>query len=722
MITQFLFKSTMTICRSCQQRLTNSLIFLHQQQLQRRNISTLLSTTSFSSLRFLSKSTKTNKKYQPISYGPKSKRPIIEIYHKMTVKALAQAMNINVDHVYDCLIHIKNGDQYSSDNQEIDDFNVIVEVIHLCGGKHRLVPSPFANEKKKPLANVVKFIRTPMPPKEKLIPRPPVITIMGHVDHGKTSLLDALRDSNIVSGEFGGITQHIGAFIVPVSKTTTVTFIDTPGHLAFAEMRARGAQVTDIVVLVVAADDGVMPQTLESISHANRAKVPIVVAINKIDKADSNINRTETMLAQHGLQLESIGGDIVGVPISALKNINIDKLLESILAVAELQQLHGDPNGPVEGTILESKHEETTPENNEFSNNQRKGNLATILVQRGVVKKGTILLAGQSVARVRALYNERGIQIERATLSMPVQISGWKTLPNAGDEVFEIESENLANRIAAQRRAEELAKKMEVDSVAVTQKHEEHLLKYRAELQRRRELGIVFRKRDKGSGQHIEDKEEKLRYSILIKTDVYGTLEALTNIINMYNDTRCPLDVIDASVGQVNDDDLEAAQLFNATIYAFNTNISQTIAADASRAHVPIRTFNVIYHMLNDIKDELTKRIPSTEEDIQTGSADVLQTFDITDRNKKIPVAGCRVTDGVFEKKQLFKLVRNGQVIHRDTLSSLKHIRDDVQSIKKGVECGLSFTNHDIKFQKGDQIICYTVRQVAQEAKWDFGF
>ncbi|CAF3332846.1 unnamed protein product [Rotaria sp. Silwood1] len=640
----------------------------------------------------------------------------------MTVKALAQAMDINVDHVYDCLIHIKNGDQYSSDNQEIVDFNVIVEVVHLCGGKHRLIPSPFANEKKKPVANVVKFVRTPMPPKEKLKPRPPVVTIMGHVDHGKTSLLDALRNSNIVSSEFGGITQHIGAFIVPVSKSTTVTFIDTPGHLAFAEMLARGAQVTDIVVLVVAADDGVMPQTLESIAHANRAKVPIVVAINKIDKADANVKRTETMLAEHGLQLESIGGDIVGVPISALKNINIDKLLESILAVAELQQLRGDTNGPVEGTILESKHEESISENNEFDNNQRKGNLATILVQRGVLKKGTILLAGQSVARVRALYNERGIQIEHATLSMPVQVTGWKTLPAAGEEVFEIESENLANRIAAQRKADEIAQKMEIDAIAITQKHEEHLQKYRAELQRRRQLGIVFRKRDKGSGQHIEDKEEKLKYSILIKTDVFGTLEALTKIINMHNDTRCPLDVIDASVGPVNDDDIEAAQLFNATIYAFNTNVNQTIALEASRKHVPIRTFNVIYHMLNDIKDELTKRIPPTEEDVQTGSADVLQVFEITERNKKIPVAGCRVTDGSLEKKQLFKLIRNGQVIHRDTLSSLKHLRDDVQSIKKGVECGLSFTNHDIKFQKGDQIICYTVRQVVQEAKWDFGF
>ncbi|CAF1320627.1 unnamed protein product [Rotaria sordida] len=677
---------------------------------------------SFYSLRFLSKNTKSNKKYQPISYGPKSKRPIIEVYHKMTVKALAQAMDINVDHVYGCLIHIKNGDQYSSDNQEIDDFNVIVEVVHLCGGKHRLIPSPFANEKKKPVTNIVKFVRTPMPSKEKLKPRPPVVTIMGHVDHGKTSLLDALRNSNIVSTEFGGITQHIGAFIVPVSKSTTVTFIDTPGHLAFAEMRARGAQVTDVVVLVVAADDGVMPQTLESIAHANRAKVPIVVALNKIDKADGNIKRTETMLAEHGLQLESIGGDIVGVPISALKNVNIDKLLESILAVAELQQLRGDPNGPVEGTILESKHDETKSENNEFDNNQRKGNLATILVQRGVLKKGTILLAGQSVARVRALYNERGIQIECATLSMPVQVTGWKTLPAAGEEVFEIESENLANRIAAQRKADEIAQKMEIDVIAVTQKHEEHLQKYRAELQRRRQLGIVFRKRDKGSGQHIEDKEEKLKYSILVKTDVFGTLEALTKIINMYNDTRCPLDVVDTSVGPVNDDDIEAAQLFNATIYAFNTNINQTIALEASRKQVPIRTFNVIYHMLNDIKNELTKRIPSIEEDVQTGSADILQVFEITERNKKIPVAGCRVTEGSLEKKQLFKLIRNGQVIHRDTLSSLKHVRDDVQSIKKGVECGLSFTNHDIKFQKGDQIICYTVRQVLQEAKWDFGF
>ncbi|CAF3568500.1 unnamed protein product [Rotaria socialis] len=640
----------------------------------------------------------------------------------MTVKALAQAMDINVDHVYDCLIHIKNGDQYSSDSQEIDDFNVIVEVIHLCGGKHRLIPSPFANDKKKPVANIAKFVRTPMPPKEKLKLRPPVVTIMGHVDHGKTSLLDALRNSNIVSSEFGGITQHIGAFIVPVSKSSTVTFIDTPGHLAFAEMRARGAQVTDIVVLVVAADDGVMPQTVESIAHANRAKVPIVVAINKIDKADANVKHTETMLAEQGLQLESIGGDVVGLPISALKNINIDKLLESILAVAELQQLRGDSSGPVEGTVIESKHEETVSGTDEFDTNQKKGNLATILVQRGELKKGTILLAGQSVARVRALYNERGIQIERATLSMPVQVSGWKTLPAAGDEVFEVESENLANRIAAQRRAEEVAQKMEVDAVAVTQKHEDHLQKYRAELKRRRELGIVFRKRDKGSGQHIEDKEEKLKYSILIKTDVFGSLEALTNIVNMYNDTRCPLDVVDASVGAVNDDDLEAAKLFNATIYAFNTNVSQSVALEAGRQQVPIRTFNVIYHMLNDIKGELTKRIPSTEEDVPTGSADVLQVFEITDRNKKVPVAGCRVTDGAFEKKQLFKLVRNGQVIHRDTLSSLKHIRDDVQSIKKGSECGLSFTNHDVKFQKGDQIVCYSIRQVAHEAKWDYGF
>ncbi|CAF4007629.1 unnamed protein product [Rotaria magnacalcarata] len=263
---------------------------------------------------------------------------------------------------------------------------------------------------------------------------------------------------------------------------------------------------------------------------------------------------------------------------------------------------------------------------------------------------------------------------------------------------------------------------MEVDAVAVTKKHEEHLQKYRAELKRRRELGIVFRKRDKGSGQHIEDKEEKLKYSILIKTDVFGTLEALTNIVNMYNDTRCPLDVVDASVGAINDDDLEAAKLFNATIYAFNTNVSQSIVLEAGRQQVPIRTFNVIYHMLNDIKGELTKRIPSTEEDVPTGSADVLQVFEITDRNKKIPVAGCRVTDGVFEKKQLFKLVRNGQVIHRDTLSSLKHIRDDVQSVKKGAECGLSFTNHDVKFQKGDQIVCYSIRQIVQQAKWDYGF
>ncbi|CAF1522794.1 unnamed protein product, partial [Didymodactylos carnosus] len=268
------------------------------------------------------------------------------------------------------------------------------------------------------------------------------------------------------------------------------------------------------------------------------------------------------MLAEYGVQLESIGGDVIGVPISALKSINIDKLLEAILTVAELQDLKGDPGGPVEGTILESRNDTTGEQDDVNENIDNKGNVATVLVQRGSLKKGTILVAGKSVVRVRALYNEKGNQVEKASLSIPVVVSGWKTLPCAGDEAFEVESENFANRLVAVKKNEELAKKMEQDSVAVSQKHDEHLKKYREDLERRRATGTIFRKRARGSGQQIEDKEKKLRYTILLKSDVYGTLEALMNIINKYRDMRCPLDIVNTGVGPINDEDLEEASLF----------------------------------------------------------------------------------------------------------------------------------------------------------------
>jgi translation initiation factor IF-2 len=495
-------------------------------------------------------------------------------------------------------------------------------------------------------------------------PRPPVVTVMGHVDHGKTSLLDALRKTDVVSGEAGGITQHIGAYQVQLKKGQKITFLDTPGHAAFTAMRARGAKVTDIVVLVVAADDGVMPQTAEAISHAKAAGVPIIVAINKIDKSDANPARVKSELLQHEIQVEDLGGETLAIEVSATKGTNLDKLEEAILLQAEVLDLKANADRPAEGAVIEAKLD------------KGRGPVATALVQRGTLKVGDIVVAGSEWGRVRLLIDDRGETIPSAGPSVPVEVLGLSGAPEAGDELVVVESEGRAREVTEYRAR----KRRESRQANIGRQTLDQLLKDR------------------------KDGERRL-LPLVIKADVQGSVEAIHGALTKMGTDEVGVHVLQGGVGGITESDVILAHASGAAIIGFNVRANNQARDRARRDGVDIRYYNIIYNVVDDVKAALSGLLaPETREKF-LGNAEVLEVFAISKVGK---VAGCRVTEGVVRRGARVRLVRDNVVIHEGELSTLKRFKDEAREVIAGQECGMSFANYQ-DLQKGDVIECYDV-------------
>ncbi|XP_018305806.1 mitochondrial translation initiation factor 2 isoform X2 [Mycetomoellerius zeteki] len=637
---------------------------------------------------------------------PKKRLPVVDIWNQMTVLELAASTGRDINDVMHA-ISLSDSFGHYNKNTIVEDPNILYNTVRKLGAKFKVISRPDSKmEKNTQDCNVVK---RPLPDESILIKRRPVVTIMGHVDHGKTTLLDTLRNTSVVKMEFGGITQHIGAFNVTLETGETITFLDTPGHAAFNIMRMRGAQVTDIIVLVVAADDGVMEQTIESINMARAANVPIIVAINKIDKPEADILRTQKMLAQQGIQVEAMGGDIQSVNVSALHGTNLGTLMEAIALQAELVGLKGDPTGLVEAVIIEC-----------FIDRQR-GKLATALIQRGTLRKGAYLVSGLAWAKVRAMFDHSGNPVTEAKLSDAVQIIGWKDLPTAGDEILEVENEKKARTVMRYREAEKATQLAQKHKIAADKKHEEYLKEYKEHLAKRRALGRYTKLSTPVKNESPDDEKPKL--NVIIKSDVAGSVEAILDVFNSYgSDDKCQLSVVHYGVGPVSETDLQMADIFNAIIYSFNVGVMKNLQQEANEKKILIRSYNVIYKLINDVKKEINMRLPSVDAEEIIGEANVLQEFEITDKKKKVKVAGCRCIKGNLKKNAMYRLMREQEVLFAGKLVSMRHMKNETETIKTDVECGLRFEDPTLSFKTGDILICYQTYQKPQETDWDPGF
>ena len=503
---------------------------------------------------------------------------------------------------------------------------------------------------------------------EKQLPRAPVVTVMGHVDHGKTSLLDALRETNVVAKEAGGITQHIGAYQIEVESGNKITFIDTPGHEAFSEMRARGAKVTDIVVLVVAANDGIMPQTVEAIRHAQAAEVPIVVAINKIDLPGADPMKVKTALLQHGIAIEELGGECLCAEVSAKKRININKLVEAILLQAEILDLKANPNCKASGTVVEAKME------------KGRGSVATVLVQQGTLNIGDIIIAGKEWGHVRAMFNEHGQKLQSAGPATPVEILGLQGTPAAGDNFNVVESESQAKEIVNYR------------------------------IQKERDAKLV--KSAKSAMEQMLDKiksGEVKHLPIVIKADVQGSIEAIEGTLNKLSNNEVSVQILHSAVGPISESDVTLAKASHAFIIGFNVRAIPQARDMARRDGIDIRYYSIIYDVADDVKKGLEGMLsPELKEKI-LGYAEIRNVFNITGVGR---VAGCMITEGMVKRGAKVRLLRDNVVIHDGSLGQLKRYKDDVKEVKEGYECGMSFENYN-DIQVGDFIECYEIEAIA---------
>jgi translation initiation factor IF-2 len=502
---------------------------------------------------------------------------------------------------------------------------------------------------------------------EDLTERAPVVTIMGHVDHGKTSLLDAIRETNVVSGEAGGITQHIGAYQVE-KNGQKITFLDTPGHEAFTAMRARGAQATDIAVLVVAADDGVMPQTIESIKHAKAAEVPIIVAINKMDKHDADPNRVRTELLQHEVFVESMGGETLDVEVSAIKKTGLDKLLETILLQSEVLELKVARDGRAEGLVVEAKLD------------RGRGAVATVLVQRGTLKVGDIVVAGTEFARVRALINDKGEQVKQAEPSTPVEVLGFTGVPSAGDRFSVVETEARAREVTEYRQRQ------------------------------------IREKTEGGGATSLEQMMNQLKSSgvskfpLIIKGDVQGSVEAIVASLNKLSTEEVSAQILMSAVGSITESDVVLANASRAVIIGFNVRANKQANALAQRDGIEIRYYNIIYDLVDDVKSAMSGLLKPERRETFIGYAEILEVFNISKVGK---VAGCRVTEGIVERGAGVRLLRDNVVIHEGKLKTLKRFKDEVKDVPVGQECGMAFENYE-DIRQGDVIECFRVEQVTR--------
>jgi len=656
----------------------------------------------------LHKANKTKKKLiRAVKIVNKKAKNVVEIHRGMTVSQVAKALDKDTDHVFEVMIYIDHTDQYDSEDSIIDDLKVLTRIVIKSGYKAKVVDKNQTQQKENR-----DIVRQPAASPELLLPRPPVVTIMGHVDHGKTTLLDALRHTKVVDQEFGGITQHIGAFSVKLPTGESITFLDTPGHAAFTSMRARGTHVTDIVVLVVAADDGIMKQTAESAQLAKQAGVPIIVAINKIDKPHADVEQTKSSLLQLGLVPEDMGGDIQTVPISALHGTNLDKLQSAIVALSEVLEVKADVDGPVEGAVIEAR---TDP---------GRGKLTTVLVQRGTLTKGTLLVAGTAWCKVRSMFDDRGRAVTTSRPGDAVQIVGWRDqLPHAGDELDGVSSEVQAKQVVAWRQDQAHQIRLTQDAEAIGKKQEEHDQHYKTLRAKAHAKGIrfstIYRK------ERI--KEERVEYdgpemAVLVKGDVDGTVEAILDILDTYDNDNCRLNILNFGVGDISVQDVELAAPFNGIVYGFNVRVLAAAGKAAAAQDVQIRQHNVIYKMIDDIKLELSERLPKQQVEEVIGHANVLQVFSITEGNRNTVVVGCRCNKGSLLKKKRFRVMRDNEQIYNGLLRSMKHFKSEVDSVKMDVECGLILSDQSVGPLVGDTIVCFEYKDKQMDIDWDLQF
>ncbi|MEX0683428.1 MAG: translation initiation factor IF-2 [Dehalococcoidia bacterium] len=491
-----------------------------------------------------------------------------------------------------------------------------------------------------------------------LKPRPPVVTILGHVDHGKTSLLDAIRNTKVTAGEAGGITQHIGAYQV-TKDDKPITFIDTPGHAAFTAMRARGAQVTDIAILVVAADDGVMPQTIEAINHALAAQVPIIVAINKIDLPGANPDRVKQQLTEHSLVVEDFGGDVVTVPVSATKGTGIDDLLEAINLVAEVSELKANPDAPASGAIIEAEME------------AGRGPIATILVQRGTLRQGDAMVVGEISGKIKAMFDDKGNRIQEAPPAFPVIVMGLETVPEAGDRFRVVADERNAREIVDERRR---------GREAAEQTDHAHV-----------NLDTLFNEISAGKLKEL---------IIILKADVRGSAEAVKGALERLSNEEVKVKIIHAATGPVSDSDVMLAEASNGIILAFNTRVDPSAKRRAESEGIEIRSSAIIYQLIEDIQKALVGMYEPVYQTVIDGHAEVRQLF----KSSKLgQIAGCYVTDGTIRRGSTTRILRDGKEIGKGRCEGLKRLQDDVREVREGFECGVVISGFD-KFQEGDVI------------------
>ena len=501
---------------------------------------------------------------------------------------------------------------------------------------------------------------------ESLVPRSPVVVVMGHVDHGKTSLLDTIRNTNVTEGEFGGITQHIGAYRVRVNDKK-ITFLDTPGHEAFTAMRARGALVTDIAILVVAADDGIMPQTVEAINHAKAANVSIIVAINKIDKEGANPDRVRQELTEHGLVPEEWGGDTICVEVSAKQKINIDGLLDMVILVAEMKELKANPNRLAKGTVIEAQLD------------KGRGPVASLLVQNGTMKVGDIVVAGTAVGRVRAMNDDKGKAIKKAGPSIPVEILGLSEVPEGGDTFYVVEDERKAREVVEARKFKAKQEAQNANQAV--------------------SLENLF--------EHIEAGKMK-DLNIIVKADVQGSVEAVRQSLERITNEEVRVNVIHGAVGAVNESDVMLASASNAIIVGFNVRPTPGATVAAASSEVDIRLYRVIYDAIEDIEAAMKGMLAPKFREAITGHVEIRTTFKVSGVGT---IGGAYVTDGKVQRNSLVRIVRDGIVIHEGELASLKRFKDDVKEVNSGYECGISIEKfNDIK--EGDIVEVYVMEQI----------
>lgn len=502
---------------------------------------------------------------------------------------------------------------------------------------------------------------------EDMIIRPPIVTIMGHVDHGKTTLLDAIRQSNLVGKESGGITQHIGAYRV-IHDNRPITFIDTPGHEAFTRLRARGAKLTDIVVLVVAADDGVMPQTREAISHAKDANVPIIVAINKIDRKEADTDKVKQQLSKEGITVEDWGGDVISVEVSAKEKTNLDELLEMILLLSDVIEIKSNPTIKAQGVVLEARLD------------AKKGAVATVIIQHGTLYQGEAFLSGICYGKARALFDEKGKALKKAESSMPVEILGFSAVPRAGDYFQVMSNMDMAKRIV-EYRLSQIKKEEPLRPEHVT-------------------LDELFKKIEKGEAKEL---------SLIIKADVHGSIEVLIDILPNLASEKVKIKIVHSATGNIFESDVLLASASNAVIIGYNIKPNQKILDLAKKENVELRIYNVIYELIDDIKKAISGMLEPTIKETYLGKVEIRRIFRVS---KVGVIAGCYVTDGKITRNSEIKVIRNEEVIHKGRITSLKHLKENVNEAIKGYECGIRLEKFK-DIQEGDLIEAYLIEKVS---------